>query len=166
MRPGRNRPLLTIGPNPRDPASKDLKWLWPDLSRYLRERAESFTVEVKAIVQHGHTTSDSVPFSNQDGSRLQSRSGWLSQRASLRPVPAPALEQAASGRFEAPDRFFLQPIPECLDQQVAANPARSIGSEQIAPGLVQLFRAEGAQIFDLRREALDVQYRAFHPFPL
>jgi hypothetical protein len=21
--------LLTIGPNPRDPASKDLKWLWP-----------------------------------------------------------------------------------------------------------------------------------------
>jgi hypothetical protein len=36
-----------------------------DLSRYLRERAESFTVEVKAIVQHAHTMSDPVPFSNQ-----------------------------------------------------------------------------------------------------
>src|ERR1700687_3913197 len=43
-----------------------------DLSRYLRKRAESFTVEVKAVVQHGHTMSDSVPFPNQDGSRLQS----------------------------------------------------------------------------------------------
>src|SRR5713101_5159871 len=115
-----------------------------DLSRYLRKRAEPFTVEVKPVVQHGHTMSDSVPFPNQDGSRLQSSSGWLSQWTSLRPVPATALEQAASGRFEAADRFFLQPIPECLDQQVAANPARSIGSEQIAPGLVQLFRADGA----------------------
>src|SRR6266446_6084890 len=99
------------------------EWAGPadtgDLSRYLRERAESFTVEVKAIVQHGHTMSDSVPFPNQDCSRLQ-------------------------------------PIPERLDQQVAANPARSIGSEQITPRLVQLFRAEGAQIFDFRREALDV----------
>src|SRR5216683_3447528 len=71
-----------------------------DLSRCLRERAESFTVEVKAIVQHGHTMSDSVPFSNQDGSRLQPSSGWLSQWTPLRPVPLPqALEQAASGRF-------------------------------------------------------------------
>src|SRR6266404_2064913 len=86
-----------------------------DLSRYLRERAEPFTAEVKAIVQHGHTMSDSVPFSNQDGSRHQSSSGWPSQWASLRPVPAPALEQAASGRLEAPDCFFLQPIPERLD---------------------------------------------------
>src|SRR5438128_12114339 len=101
--------------------------------------------------------SDSVPFSNQGGSRLQSSSGWLSQWASLRPVPAPALEQAASGRFEAADRLFLQPIPERFDQQIAANPAWSIGSEQITPGLVQLFRAEGAQIFDFRREALDVR---------
>src|SRR6202166_3796925 len=117
-----------------------------DLSRYLRERSELFTVEVKAIVQHGHTMSDSVPFPNQDGSRLQSSSGWLSQRASLRPVPAPALEQAASGRFKPAACLFLQPIPERLDQQVAVNPARSIGSEQITPGLVQLFRAEGAQI--------------------
>src|ERR1700686_1214659 len=82
-----------------------------DLSRYLRERAESFTVEVKAVVQHGHTMSDSVPFSNQDGSRLQTSSGGLSQRASSsRPVPAPALEQAASGSFEAAACFFLQPI--------------------------------------------------------
>src|SRR6202040_1949234 len=97
-----------------------------DLSRYLRERAESFTVEVKAIVQHAHTMSDSVPCSNQDGSRLQPGSGWLSQWTPLRPVPAPALEQAASGRFKAADCFFLQPIPERLDQQVAANPARSI----------------------------------------
>src|SRR5712691_8189067 len=128
-----------------------------DLSRYLRERAEPFTVEIKAIVQHRHTMSDSVPFSNQDGSRLQSSSGWLSQRASLRPVPAPALEQAASGRFEAADRFFLQPIPERFDQQVAANRARSIRFEQVAPGLVQLFRAEIPEIFDLRREALDVR---------
>src|ERR1700736_4312251 len=119
-----------------------------DLSRYLRERAGSFTVEVKAIVQDGHTMSDSVPFPNQDGSRLQPGSGWLSQWTPLRPVPAPALEQTASGSFEAADCFFLQPIPECFDQQVAANPARSIGSEQIAPGLVQLFRAEGAEIFD------------------
>src|SRR6202158_2950411 len=78
-----------------------------DLSRYLRERAESFTVEVKAIVQHAHTMSDSVPFSNQYSSRLQPGSGWLSQRTPLRPVPAPALEQAASGRFEAADCFFL-----------------------------------------------------------
>src|SRR3984893_11685879 len=107
-----------------------------DLSRYLRKRAEPFTVEVKAVVQHGHTMSDSVPFPNQDGSRLQPSPGWLSQWASLRPVPAPALEQAASGRFEAPDCFFLQSIPERLDQQIAANPARSTGSEQIAPGLV------------------------------
>src|SRR6266478_4336190 len=128
-----------------------------DLSRNLRERAESFTVEVKAIVQHRHTMNDSVPFSNQDGSRLQSSSGWLSQRASLRPVPAPALEQSASGRFEAADRFFLQPIPEGLDQQVAANPARSTSFEQIAPGLVQLFTSEVPEIFDLRREALDVR---------
>src|SRR6266852_4852023 len=101
-----------------------------DLSRYLRERAESFTVEVKAIVQHRHTMSDSVPFSNQDGSRLQPSSGWLSQWTPFRPVPAPALEQAASGKFEAPACLFLQPIPECLDQQVAANPARSVRSEQ------------------------------------
>src|SRR6266446_5726869 len=103
------------------------EWAGPadtrDLSRYLRKRAESFTVEVKAIVQHGHTMSDSVPFSNQDGSRLQTSSGWLSQRSS-RPIPAPALEQAASGSFEAAACFFLQPIPECFDQQVAANPAR------------------------------------------
>src|SRR5712671_6347336 len=107
-----------------------------DHSRYLRKRAEPFTVEVKAIVQHGQTMSDSVPFPNQDGSRLQSSSGWLSKRASLRPVPAPALEQAASGRFEAADCLFLQPIPECLDQQVAANPARPIRFEQVAPGLL------------------------------
>src|SRR5216684_5738778 len=127
-----------------------------DLSCYLRERAESFTVEVNAIVQHGHTMSDSVPFPNQDGSRLQPSSGWLSQWTPLRPVPAPALEQAASGRFEAADRFFLQPIPECFDQQVAANPARSIRFEEVAPGLVQLFRAEVPEIFDFRREALDV----------
>src|ERR1700687_4176069 len=111
-----------------------------DLSRYLRERAESFTVEVKAIVQHVHTMSDSVPFSNQDGSRLQPSSGWLSQCTPLRPVPAPALEQAASGRFKAADCFFLSPIPERFDQQIAANPARSIRFEQVAPGLVQLFR--------------------------
>src|SRR5216684_4018088 len=91
-----------------------------DHTRYLRKRAEPFTVEVKAIVQHGHTMSDSVPCSNQDGSRLQSTSGWLSQSTPLRPVPAPALEQAA-------------------------------------PGLVQLFRAEVPEIFDLRREALDVR---------
>src|ERR1700693_3041656 len=67
-----------------------------DLSCYLRERAESFTVEVqaKAVVQPGHPTSDAVPFSNQDVSRLQPSSGWLSQKASFRPVPAPALEQA------------------------------------------------------------------------
>jgi len=49
-----------------------------DLSRDLRERAEPFTVEVKAIVQHGHTMSDSVPFPNQDGSCLQPSSCWLS----------------------------------------------------------------------------------------
>src|SRR6267154_1617917 len=61
-----------------------------DLSRYFRERAESLTVEVKAIVQHRHTMSDSVPFSNQDGSRLQPSSGWLSQWTPFRPVPAPA----------------------------------------------------------------------------
>jgi hypothetical protein len=128
-----------------------------DLSRYLGKRAEPFTVQVKAVVQHGQTMSDSGPFPNQDGSRLQSSSGWLSQRASLRPVPAPALEQAASGRFEAADCIFLQPIPECLDQQVAVNPARSIRFEQVAPGLVQLFRAEGPEIFDFRREALDVR---------
>src|SRR6202166_1374800 len=78
-----------------------------DLSRYLRKRAEPFTVEVKAIVQHAHTMSDSVPFPNQDSSRLQPNSGWLSQWASPRPVPSPALEQAASGRFEAADCFFL-----------------------------------------------------------
>src|SRR6202158_3232729 len=89
-----------------------------DLSRYLRERAEPFTVEVKAIVQHGHTMSDSVPFSNQDGSRLQSSSCWLSQWTAFRPVPAPALEQAASGRFEASDCFFFQPIPESLDLEM------------------------------------------------
>src|SRR5713101_3508885 len=64
-----------------------------DLSRYLRKLAEPFTVEVKAIVQHGHTMSDSVPFPNQDGSRLQPSSRWLSQWAPLRPVPAPAPEQ-------------------------------------------------------------------------
>src|SRR6267154_4288896 len=87
-----------------------------DLSRYLRKRAEPFTVEVKANVQHGHTMSDSVPFPNQDGSRLQPSSGWLSQWTPFRPVPAPALEQAASGRFEAADCFFLQPIPERFDQ--------------------------------------------------
>src|SRR6266446_280421 len=78
-----------------------------DLSRYLRERAESFTVEVKAIILHGHTMSDSAPFSNQAGSCLQPGSGWLSQWAPLRPVPAPAFEQAASGRFKAADCFFL-----------------------------------------------------------
>src|SRR5713226_1703839 len=78
-----------------------------DLSRYLRERAEPFTVEVNAIVQHGHTMSDSVPFPNQDGSRLQASSGWLSQWTPLRPIPAPALEQAASGRFKTADCFFL-----------------------------------------------------------
>src|SRR5260370_32274461 len=78
-----------------------------DLSRYLRERAESFTVEVKAIVQHAHAMSDPVPFSNQDSSRLHPGSGWLSQWTPLRPRPAPALEQAASGRAEAADRFFL-----------------------------------------------------------
>src|SRR6267142_1066961 len=78
-----------------------------DLSRYLRERAEPFTLEVKPVVQHGHTMSDSVPFPNQDGSRLQPTSGWLSQWASLRPVRAPALEQAAGGRSEASDCFFL-----------------------------------------------------------
>src|SRR5882672_10294906 len=128
-----------------------------DLSRYLRKRAEPFTVEVKAIVQHGHTMSDSVPFPNQDGSRLQASSGWLSQWASLGPVPAPALEQSASGRFEAADRFFLQPIPERFDQQVAANPARSIRFEQVAPGLVKVFRAEVPEIFDFRRAALDVR---------
>src|ERR1700674_1356063 len=88
-----------------------------DLSRYLRKRAEPFTVEVKAVVQHGHTMSDSVPFANQEGSRLQPGSGWLSQWTPLRPVTAPALEQAASGRFEAADCFFLQPIPERFDQQ-------------------------------------------------
>src|ERR1700747_3932774 len=71
-----------------------------DLSRYLRERAEPFTVEVKAVVQHGHTMNDSVPFPNQDGSRLQPGSGRLSQWTPFRPVPAPALEQAASGRVE------------------------------------------------------------------
>src|ERR1700751_1952515 len=92
-----------------------------DLSRYLRERAESFTVEVKGIVKHRHTMSDSVPFTNQDGSRLQPSSGWSSQWTPLRPVPTPPLEQAASGRFEAADCLFLQPVPECLDQQVAAN---------------------------------------------
>src|ERR1700687_2145264 len=69
-----------------------------DLSCYLRERAEPFTAEAKAIVQHGPTMSASVPFSNQDGSRLQPSSGWLSQWTPLRPVPAPALEQAAGGR--------------------------------------------------------------------
>src|ERR1700687_2174651 len=78
-----------------------------DLSRYFRERAESFTVEVKAIVQPAHTMSDPVPFSNQDSSRLQPSSVWLSHWTPLRPVPAPALEQAASGRFEAADCFFL-----------------------------------------------------------
>src|SRR5882724_4892424 len=85
-----------------------------DLSRDLRERAEPFTVEVKAIVQHRHTMSDSLPFSNQGGSRLQSSSGWLSQRASLRPVPAPALEQAASGRFEAAIAFSCSRYPSAL----------------------------------------------------
>src|SRR5216684_4350790 len=137
------------------------EWAGPadtgDLSRYLRERAESFTVEVKAIVQHGHTMSDSVPFSNQDGSRLQTSSGWLSQRASSRPIPAPALEQAASGSFGAAACFFLQPIPECFDQQVAANPARSIRFEEVAPGLVQPFTSEVPEIFDFRREAFDVR---------
>src|ERR1700747_2965234 len=97
-----------------------------DLSRYLRERAESFTVEVKAIVQQGHTMSDSVPFPNQDGFPLRPGCGCLSQWTPLRPVPAPALEQAASGRFEAAACFFLQSIPERLDQQGAAKPARSI----------------------------------------
>src|ERR1700730_10415259 len=74
-----------------------------DLSRYLRERAEPFAVEIEAIVQHAHSMSDSVPFSNQDGSRLQPSSGWLSQWTPLRPVPAPALEPAASGRVKAAD---------------------------------------------------------------
>src|SRR5260370_40129464 len=78
-----------------------------DLSRYPRKRAEPFTVEVKAIVQHAHTMSDPVPFSNQDSSRRQPGSGWLSEWTPLRPVPAPALEQAASGRFDAADCFFL-----------------------------------------------------------
>src|SRR5271167_1493144 len=59
------------------------EWAGPaharDLSRYLRERAEPFTGEVKAIVQHGHPMSDSVPFPHYAGSRLQPSSGWLSQ---------------------------------------------------------------------------------------
>src|SRR5260370_33542726 len=97
-----------------------------DLSCYLRERAESFTVEVKATVQHGHTMSDSVPFPNQDNSRPQPGSCWLSQWTAFRTVPAPALEQAASRRFEPAGRFFLQPIPAGLDQQVAAHPPRRI----------------------------------------
>jgi len=117
-----------------------------DLSRDLRKRAESFTEEVNTIVQHGHTMSDSVPFPNEHGSRLQRSSGWLSQGAPLRPVPAPALEQVASGGLEAADGLFLQPIAECFDQQVAANPARSLGPEQSASGLVQLFRAEVPEI--------------------
>src|SRR5260370_29211107 len=71
-----------------------------DLSRYLRKRAEPFTGEVKAIVQHGHTMSDSVPFPNQDGSRLQASSGWLIQLASLAPVPAPPLAQSPLGGLE------------------------------------------------------------------
>jgi len=113
-----------------------------DLLRYLRERAESVTVEVKSHRPHRHTMRDSVPFSNQDGSRLQPSSGWLSQWTPFRPIPAPALERAASGTFEAADCFFSQSVPEHLDQQVATNPARSIRSEQVAPGLVQLFSAE------------------------
>jgi hypothetical protein len=104
-----------------------------------------------------HTMSDSAPFSDQDGSRLQPSSGRLSQSGSPQPVPAQLREQAASGRFEAAYCLFLQPIPECLDQQVAPNPARSIRSEQVAPSFVQLFRAEIPEIFDLRREALDVR---------
>jgi hypothetical protein len=96
----------------------------------------------KVIVHHRHTMRDSVPFSNQDGSRLQPSSGWPSQWTPFRPIPAPALERAASGTFEAADCFFPQSVPEHLDQQVATNPARSIRSEQVAPGLVQLFSAE------------------------
>jgi hypothetical protein len=44
-----------------------------------------------------------------------------------------------------------------IDQQVAADPARSLGSEQIAPGLVQLLRAESAEILDFRRDVLDLR---------
>jgi hypothetical protein len=51
-----------------------------------------------------------------------------------------------------PPIAFSCSLPERLDKQVAANPVRSIGSEQITPGLVQLFRAEVPEIFDLRRE--------------
>src|SRR5260370_35889260 len=96
-----------------------------DLSRYFRERAEPFTVEVEASVQHAHSMSDSVPFSNQDGSRLQSSSGWLRQWTPLRPVPAPALDQAATGRVEAAHSLFLQPTPKFLDQTRAPTPAQS-----------------------------------------
>src|ERR1700732_5035239 len=85
----------------------------------------------------------------------------------LPPVPAPALERAASGRFEAADGFFLQPIPERFDQQVAANPARSLGSEQSAPGVVQLFRAKVPEILDLRAERPSLSANEhFNPFPL
>ena len=85
---------------------------------------------VKAIVQHRHTMSDSVPFPNQDGSCLQSSSSWLSQRTPLQPVPAPAIEQAASAvGLRPPIAFSCSRYPrKRLDQQVAANPARSIGS--------------------------------------
>jgi hypothetical protein len=35
--------------------------------------------------------------------------------------------------------------------------ARPLGSEQGAPGLIQLFRAEVAEIPDLRRDALNIR---------
>jgi hypothetical protein len=68
---------------------------------------------------------------------------WLAQLMGLAPTRScPSARAGASGRFEAADRSLLQPIPERFDQQIAADPARSLGAEQSAPGLVQLFGAE------------------------
>jgi hypothetical protein len=39
----------------------------------------------------------------------------------------------------------------------AANPARSIRFEEVAPGLVQPFTSEVPEIVDFRREAFDVR---------
>ena len=107
-----------------------------------------------------------VPLAQQHRSRLETGFGRYLDGPARRGIGCDLGQQSARGRLKPTQRFFLNPIRERADQQVAADAPRRFGAVERPPALLEVGGCGFLQFFDFtdksRRRCRDF---ALHVLP-